>query len=69
MKNGIENLYPESLFTDDVYTKTQEECDDGEKTMTRVDKNKFLEKVKLSESATDFDNFKPLVEYIKSLLK
>lgn len=68
MKNGIENLYADEVFTDDVYTETEEQCDDGTKTMKRVDKTKFLEKVQTLTEATAFGNFQPLVEKIRSLL-
>lgn len=68
MRNGIENLYANDVFTEDVYTQTEEQCNDGIKTMKRVDKTKFLAKVQTITDSNAFANFTPLVEKIKSLL-
>lgn len=66
---GIENLYPDSLFTDDVYFNKETELPyGGVKTEKVFDKNKFLKKIKKETSPDIFVNFKSLVEKIKEIL-
>lgn len=67
MKRGIENLYSEEMFTENVYIETKEERNDGETTTKKVDKKKFLEKIQALENKSEFDNFTPLINKIKSL--
>ncbi|MBU0614164.1 AAA family ATPase, partial [Patescibacteria group bacterium] len=65
---GIENLYPDSLFTDDVYTA--KEIRGSYSTTTSInefDKQKFLNKVKAETDQDTFNNFKPLIKKIKEL--
>lgn len=68
-KKGIENLYDEELFTDDVYDKKVTEIDyGGSKSETTFNKRKFLTKIQENNSNDVFDNFKPLVDKILSIL-
>jgi len=68
-KQGIENLYAESLFTPDVYDqKESQTAYGGSKTETIFNKNKFLEKVKHETAESVFENFRPLLEKIKSIV-
>jgi len=69
MKNGIENLYGDEAFTEDVYIEITEQCDDGIKTTRRVDKSRFLARISTFTTAEDFENFRPLAIKIKSLLQ
>ncbi len=68
MEAGIENLYPIALFTEDVYKIEEKKIIDGITTSSRVDKNKFLAKIKLLEDKEMFTKFVPLIEKIKSLI-
>ena len=68
-KKGIENLYPKSLFTDDMYSEKSEDIGyGGKKTLKEFDKNKFLEKIESQIRVEVFSNFKPLVAKIKSIV-
>lgn len=67
MKKGIENVYPESVFTDEVYTTSDDELDDGNKTIRRVDKGKLLTKIEEIKNEVIFENFRTLIEKIKSI--
>jgi predicted ATP-binding protein involved in virulence len=68
-KKGIENLYPESLFTDDVYDKKEIETDyGGSKKEKSFNKNTFLKKIKKETDPNIFENFKPLIDKIKSVI-
>jgi ABC-type branched-subunit amino acid transport system ATPase component len=66
MKKGIENLYANCIFTEEIYNTTNEECDDGVKSIKRVDKTKFLAKAQSLTEPDDFINFKPLIKKIES---
>lgn len=45
IKKGIENLYPSSLFTDDLYEKEENETDYGKSSIKyNLIKNRFLER-------------------------
>jgi len=66
---GIENLYSDSLFTDDVYCTKEITGSYG--TTARIkefDKQKFLEKIKQQSEGENFSNFQPLVVRIRELL-
>lgn len=66
---GIENLYPDALFTDDVYlTKEINGSYSTTTTIKEFDKQKFLEKIKQQSENETFSNFQPLIEKIKELL-
>ena len=65
---GIENLYPETLFTEDVYsTKTIAIEYGGSKTEKKFDKQRFLVKIQAETGQDAFINFKPLIAKIKEL--
>ena len=67
---GIENLYPDYMFTDDVYNnKEQRKTFDGSVSIKEFDKNKFLEKIKKETDAKIFANFQPLIDKIKKILE
>lgn len=62
-KKGIENLFPECFFDanlifEDIEGKHFDHCK----------KNKFLEKLKKEQTESIFENFKPLIAKIKSIL-
>lgn len=65
---GIENLYPDSLFTDDVYSEKELPGSYGTTTkVTEFDKQKFLTKIQADRNTSTFENFKPLITKIKEL--
>lgn len=65
---GIENLYPDSMFVDEVYSEKQISGSYGTTTKIKeFDKQKFLEKIKAETDQVTFKNFKPLIEKIKEL--
>ena len=67
---GIENLYPDSLFTNDVYLSKEVSGSYGTTTSIKeFDKQKFLKKIKNKTSKTTFKEFQPLVDRIKELLE
>lgn len=63
---GIENLYPESLFSDDLYTNTKT-WDYGQP-IYEFNKNNFLAKVQATSTSDIFQWFIPLIEKIKDLI-
>ncbi|MCK5044300.1 AAA family ATPase [Candidatus Parcubacteria bacterium] len=66
---GIENLYPDSLFTDDVYSDREIPLPySGVKTEKTFDKKKFLEKIQKEININTFKNFQPLILKIKEIL-
>lgn len=65
---GIENLYPENIFTEEVFKSQQKKLLDGSTTISRLDKNKLLEKIKKLDDPSPFVKFSPLLEKITSLL-
>ncbi len=65
VSSGIENLFPEHLFTDEFYSTTSKE-DGG--THTSLNKNKFKDKMIKNGTEQDFINFKPLFEEINELM-
>jgi predicted ATP-binding protein involved in virulence len=68
-KKGIENLYPDTLFTDDVYDEKKTEIEyGGIKNEKIFNKNKFLEKIRQENNVEVFNNFKLLIEKIKNIL-
>lgn len=73
-QRGIENLFPEGLFTEDVVTRVPPVKTNGiikGEEITRFDdgnKNAFLEKIKLESNTDKFSNFLPLIEKISFLL-
>lgn len=66
---GIENLYADRLFIDEVYDTKETKIDyAGQKTEIIFKKEKFLEKIKLQTDPVVFSGFNPLVEKIKSII-
>jgi len=66
---GIENLYSESFFSEDVYDERNTKIEyGGTKTEKIFKKNKFLEKIKKESSADCFQKFKPLVIKIREII-
>lgn len=68
---GIENLYSEDVFTDDllkIVKITQNEKTEIKKEFPDNNKNKFLNKIKQQTSKDIFANFHPLIDKIKELL-
>jgi len=63
--NGIENLFPENLFTDEFYS-TESKKDGG--IHTSLKKNKFKDHMINNGTETDFINFKPLFKEIEKLI-
>lgn len=66
---GIENLYPDGLFTDDVYSPLEIiEAYSSTGLLNKFDKEKFLDKIKRETKKATFTNFRPLIEKIRELL-
>ena len=68
---GIENLYPENIFTNDllkIVNITQNGKTETKKEFPENNKNRFLEKIKQQTDNTIFANFQPLIDKIKELL-
>ena len=70
MKNGIENLYSEEFFTEDVYTPPEEKVADNGTIIIKkhIDKPKFLTKIEAVNEAAVFENYRPLIEKMKTLI-
>lgn len=68
-KKGIENLYQQSLFSEDVY-ETQVYNKDYGNTITEkaFNKQKFLEKIIGINDSDNFINYFPLIEKIRQLI-
>lgn len=68
-EKGIENLYPDVVFTDDLYdNKTTSIGYGGQKIERTFSKFRFGEKVKGLTVADAFQNYQPLVEKIRNLV-
>jgi len=68
---GIENLYPEDLFTDDMLTiipSDQNGTEQIKKEFKNANKKTFLDKIKSQSNKAIFENFQPLIEKIKALI-
>lgn len=66
---GIENLYSDSLFTNDVYSPREVAGSYGTTTTIKeFDKQKFLDKIKQQTENSTFTNFQPLLDKIKEIL-
>ena len=69
VKKGIENIYDEIFFTEDVYDKKETENDyGGSKVEININKSRFLEKIKQENRIEIFHNFSPLVDKINSII-
>jgi hypothetical protein len=67
---GIENLYPEGLFTEDLYDKKVTETSyGGSKTERVFSKSRFLEMIKGHDVAPIFDKYRALIDKIISIMK
>lgn len=68
-KKGIENLYNEELFTDDIYDEKVTEIDyGGSKKEIIFNKGNFLTKIQEEEGIEVFENFRPLIDKILAIL-
>ncbi len=70
VNKGIENLYPQTTFTDEYYPQKKTTNEYGANNIIEeFDKKKFLKYIEDSEQASLFDNFRPLVEKLKKITK
>lgn len=66
---GIENLFPDTFFTEDVYKKRDTKIAyGGSKTEVIFNKGEFLNKVKQATDKEIFKNFLPLISKIKETI-
>lgn len=66
---GIENLYDERFFTEDLYDEKETAIEyGGSKIEIIFNKNNFLEKIKQETDVEVFKNFIPFLEKIKSII-
>jgi len=68
IKKGIENLYPDDLFTKDLYSVPNGTTDYGGTRAEEFNKNDFLVKIKQINDPAKFSNFNPLVTKIDEIL-
>lgn len=69
-KKGIENLYPEYLFTPDLYDTREIDIDyGGKKIEVTFNKSRFLGKIKSMDDPSIFSGYTPLISKIKSILE
>jgi len=70
IKKWIENIYPESVFTDDLYDTNTTEIDYGwEKIEKKFNKIRFLEKIKSETGPDVFSWYEWLIEKIDNILQ
>lgn len=70
MDRGIENLYPESILTSDLFTTKDENKGGGiSVTVRSLSKEKVLKKILAENKKSIFMNFDPLIRKIGSLTK
>ncbi len=68
-QKGIENLYADAFFTDDVYYNKQIDTDyGGSNCMTIFNKARFIEKIKIETDVVTFEKYTPLLEKINSII-
>lgn len=68
-EKGIENLYPDSLFTGDMYNTTVVTTNNIIKhSESDLDKKKLFKKIEKETSAIIFSGFNPLIEKIKTII-
>lgn len=66
---GIENLYPDTLFTTDVYsTKEKTGSYGATNKIQEFNKQNFLEKIKQQTENTLFSKFQPLIDKINEII-
>lgn len=69
VQKGIENLYPETYFTEELYDEKETPTDyGGLKRETKFNKARFIEKINKETSVDIFENYAPLLEKIKSII-
>lgn len=69
VQKGIENLYPENYFSEELYDVKETPTDyGGSKTETKFNKARFVEKIKEETNVDVFANYAPLLEKIKSII-
>ena len=62
-------MYKEELFTPDVYDQKETQIDyGGSKKETIFNKIRFIEKIKQETYESAFENFRPLLERIRSII-
>ena len=66
VSKGIENLFPEALFTEDFYSELSK--DDGGY-LKRLDKSKFCDWICENGTATDFAKFDSIVQILKEFVE
>ena len=66
VRKGIENLFPEALFTEDFYSEAR--TDDGGYAK-RLDKSRFCEWICENGTATDFAEFKSVVQILEEFVE
>ena len=70
VKKGIENLFPEHLFSDCFYDKVTKEKDDGgERTDTDLNKPRFCKWICENGSVDDFKKFESVVRILKEFFE
>ncbi len=68
-EKGIENLYLEDFFTEDVYdTKVTDIEYGGSKTVNIFNKSKFLTKIQQQTESSIFEKYQPLISKIKDIV-
>jgi AAA15 family ATPase/GTPase len=68
VKKGIENLYPEEVFTDDLYPEKETADEYGAKKIVQeFDKNAFILKIKADADLVHFSNFQPLIDKLEEI--
>lgn len=68
-KKGIENLYDDNLFTNDLYSLKELPSDYGENNTRRIfEKGKFLTKIKLETDPEIFYRYSTLLDKIRTIL-
>ena len=69
-KSGVENLLPESAFSDDVYVVTERQREYGGSVTTKeLDKMKLCLKVCASQDGNWFDNFVGILKVLDDLVR
>lgn len=67
---GVENNYPDPLFTEDLYDTITIQVDyGGQITKREFNKKRFLAKIAALDSADSFANFTGMIEKIKEILQ
>lgn len=69
VKDGIENMFSQELFTDDFYKKkVQSRKDGGRIQIFELDKPKFLDYILKKGTKAELEGFQPLINKIKEIV-